>query len=293
MLTLCLLRHVRACAALAGVLVGLSSFPALAQAGAIGAAAALSTGAAAPVMANPGNGAAADYAIGPGDLLSITVYRAPDIGGLVRTTGDGTAMVPGIGAIGLNGATAADASARIAAEIRKRGILLDPSVNVLVSEVRAHVVQVMGDVGRPGNVPIDAGKLTLSAVLARAGAAFGTGAGVVTAIAPDGTREHFMMADLVSGAADRPARSGEVLVVQAAAVFYISGEVNHPGAFPIEKDMTVGQALALAGGYTQRAAKGHIRITHKQAGAAATSERGTPESLLAPGDLVTVGQRVF
>lgn len=269
--------------------------PAFAQMlGSAGVAAPVTTGSPAPMAPASGNGAAADYPIGAGDLLSIAVYRAPDLGGLVRTQKDGTVLVPGVGTLSIDGLTAGDAAAAIAGEIRRKGLLLSPEVTVLVSEVRAHVVQVMGEVGRPGTIPLDAGSLMLSAVLARAGAPVGTGSGNVVVIHPDGSREHFLMADLVSGNADRPARSGEVLIVQSAAVVYVTGEVGRPGAYPVEKDMTVGQALALAGGFTPNASRGSIRVTHKRAdGGQPQPVRADQSAPVAPGDLITIGRRVF
>jgi polysaccharide biosynthesis/export protein len=300
-------KAVLAMLAAGGLLAG--GAPGLAQStigGSMGSPAQPITGTPAPMASLPGNGAAADYQIGAGDLLSIAVYRSPDIGGVVRTGQDGSVVVPGVGPVALDGLTASEASVKIAAEIKRRGILIDPSVVVLVTEVRGHVVQVMGEVGRPGSIPIDQHDMRLSTVLARAGAPFGTGAGIVVVIHPDGTRERFLMADLVSGSNDRPVRSGEVLVVQAAALVYVSGEVGRPGAYPIEKDMTVGQALALAGGYTPSAARGSVRITHKAPGAApaeggdAATEGAHTQIAKAdlsapvrPGDLIMVGRRLF
>ena len=90
------------------------------------------------------------------------------------------------------------------------------------------------------------------------------------------------------------ARNGEVLVVQSAGLVYISGEVGRPGAYPVEKDMTVGQALAVAGGFTPNASRGSIRITHKRAeGGMAPPVRADQNALIEPGDLLTVGRRVF
>lgn len=289
------LAHSPRLAAPALALMLLAASPACAQMlGSAGVAAPVATGAPTPMAAVSGNGAAADYPIGAGDLLSIAVYRSPDIGGLVRTQKDGTVLVPGVGTITIDGLTAGDAAGAIAAEIRRKGLLINPEVTVLVSEVRAHVVQVMGEVGRPGTIPLDARSLMLSAILARAGAPVGTGAGTVVVIHPDGTRERFLMADLVSGNADRPARSGEVLVVSSAGLVYVSGEVGRPGAYPVEKDMTVGQALALAGGFTPNASRGSIRITHKRAeGGTAQPVRADQNALIQPGDLLMVGRRVF
>ncbi len=57
---------------------------------------------------------------------------------------------------------------------------------------------------------------------------------------------------LVRGAPDKNLKMapGDTLFVPDAETFYISGAVGHPGTFPILRDMTVRQAIALAGGVT-------------------------------------------
>ncbi len=246
----------------------------------------------APVVA--GTGAGADYRIGAGDLLNISVYRAPDLGGLIRVGTDGTISFPAIGSISVGDKTAGDVSRAIAAQLKGKGILIDPNVNVLVSEVRAHVVEVLGQVGRPGPVPLDRPGMTLAGVLARAGATFGTGSGVVTVVSPNGPREQFLLADLLSGQRDRVAGTGEILVVQAAATFYVSGEVGHAGAFGIERNMTVGQALALGGGITPRGSRNRVTLTRKQPDGKTVVYQKVKDTMpVQPDDLIVVRQRVF
>jgi len=43
-------------------------------------------------------------------------------------------------------------------------------------------------------------------------------------------------------------------------VFYLSGEVNKPGAYRIERDMTLMQALAAGGGINLRGTEWGIRV---------------------------------
>jgi polysaccharide export outer membrane protein len=242
-------------------------------------------------------GAAADYKVGAGDLLAIQVYRAPDLGETVRVASDGSIEFPSLGKVTVNNLTAADIAAKLVAGLKGRGILVAPSVNVLVTEVRSKVAMVMGAVGRPGEIPLDRPGLTLAAVLARAGATFGTGSGIVTITnaTGQGTREQFRIADLVSGAKDRPARAGEILVVQSAPTIYVSGEVGRPGSYPLEPNMTVGQAIAVGGGITPRGSRSRIQLTRKNGTGAATQilnhvKLDTP---VMPDDLVTVRQRLF
>jgi polysaccharide export outer membrane protein len=242
------------------------------------------------------SGASADYRIGAGDLLAISVYRSPDLQSSIRVGTDGTITFPSLGTVKVAGLTADAVAGKLAAGLKQRGILVAPSVNVLVSEVRSKVVLVMGAVGRPGEVPLDRPGLTLAAVLARSGAVFGTGSGVVTVMngrEETAKREQFRISDLVSGAKDREARAGEILVVESAPTIYVSGEVGRPGAFPLEPGMTVGQAIALGGGVTPRGSRGRIRVTRKEADGTTSVHKANFDMPVEPNDLIYVGQRIF
>ena len=58
---------------------------------------------------------------------------------------------------------------------------------------------------------------------------------------------------------------GDVIYVHRAPVFYIYGEAQRPGAYRIERDMTVQQALAQGGGTTQRGMEYWIRLHRRNA----------------------------
>src|SRR6185436_12423672 len=51
--------------------------------------------------------------------------------------------------------------------------------------------------------------------------------------------------------------------VEAYRPFFILGEVTLPGQYPYVPDMTVETAVAIAGGYTPRAQKQKIELTHQ------------------------------
>jgi polysaccharide export outer membrane protein len=73
---------------------------------------------------------------------------------------------------------------------------------------------------------------------------------------------------------------------------FILGEVARPGQYPYEPDMTVIAAVSLAGGYTYRAVKGYEAVV--RTGADGTQNGLTkPQDRLAPGDVITIFDRVF
>jgi len=85
-----------------------------------------------------------------------------------------------------------------------------------------------------------------------------------------------------------------VIVVEAtAATAYVMGEVNHPGAVTLQGGpLTVIQALALAGGVTDRGATGRIRIARVVAGKK-IEVKARLEDIVQPGDTIIVPERFF
>jgi polysaccharide export outer membrane protein len=74
--------------------------------------------------------------------------------------------------------------------------------------------------------------------------------------------------------------------------FFILGEVAAPGQYPYVPNMSVESAVAIAGGFSPRAQRDRVTLTHTDnAGPSRTVvPLGTP---LSPGDTVLVGERWF
>ena len=87
--------------------------------------------------------------------------------------------------------------------------------------------------------------------------------------------------------------AGPVAVeIEAYRPFFILGEVAAPGQYPYVPNMTVESAVAIAGGFSPRARRDRVTVTH-------TDASGTgryvvpPGTSLSPGDTVLVGERWF
>ncbi|WP_409410949.1 polysaccharide biosynthesis/export family protein [Bradyrhizobium jicamae] len=80
--------------------------------------------------------------------------------------------------------------------------------------------------------------------------------------------------------------------IEAYRPFFILGEVAAPGQYPYVPNMTVESAIAIAGGFSPRARRDSVTLTHTDAGGAGrfVVPLGTPMS---PGDTVFVGERWF
>jgi polysaccharide export outer membrane protein len=57
-----------------------------------------------------------------------------------------------------------------------------------------------------------------------------------------------------------------VIVDAQGASFYLIGEINNTGEFPLTKDMSLLQALAMAGGFTEWADKDNILVLRRHNG---------------------------
>jgi len=216
--------------------------------------------------------AAGDYVLGAGDVVRITVFQNPDLATETRVAESGSVSFPLVGSARIGGLTVPAAEQLIAKRLRDGGFVLHPQVNLLVVQMRGSQVAVLGQVNRPGRFPLETFDLKLTDLLAIAG---GITAGGADTVVLTGMREGKPMRreiDLPSLflddriADDLPIAGGDVIYVHRAPVFYIYGEVQRPGAYRVERGMTVMQALALGGGPTIRGTERGLRLHRREAG---------------------------
>ncbi len=81
--------------------------------------------------------------------------------------------------------------------------------------------------------------------------------------------------------------------VQDVRPVYVIGEVNAPGSYPVNDALTVAKAVALAGGFTYRAAKGRINIVRRMSDEQVEKFRATLDTPVRSGDLINVPERFF
>jgi len=80
--------------------------------------------------------------------------------------------------------------------------------------------------------------------------------------------------------------------IQTYRPFFILGEVKNPGQFAYVNDLTVQTAVAIAGGYTERARESKVKVTRRMNGQEVTFKVGRDYNIL-PGDTVYVTERFF
>jgi polysaccharide biosynthesis/export protein len=112
------------------------------------------------------NATAADYRLVPGDKLRIEVYKDPQISQTLQIRPDGKITVPLVGDVAAAGRTPIALRDSITTSLKE--YITNPVVTVIVVEFEPQSVSVMGEVARPGPVPIK-GKLSVLEALAVAG----------------------------------------------------------------------------------------------------------------------------
>ena len=80
--------------------------------------------------------------------------------------------------------------------------------------------------------------------------------------------------------------------IEAYRPFFILGEVAAPGQYPYVPNMTVESAVAIAGGFSPRAQRDRVTVTHTD-GSGTARYVVPPGTSIGPGDTVLVGERWF
>lgn len=239
-----------------------------------------------------------DYMLGSGDVIRITVYQNPDLTTEARVSEGGLISFPLLGSVAVGGRSAGSVERQIERQLREGGFVLQPQVSVLAMQMRGNQVSVIGLVGRPGRYPLETANLRLSDVLATAGGIAPTGADTVVLIGVrDGKttrREIDIPALFLKGSeSDVPVAGGDILYVHRAPTFYIYGEVQRPGAFRLERNMSVMQALATGGGINQRGTLRGLQVHRRDPEGLLQIVEPALEDLLRPDDVIYVRESLF
>jgi polysaccharide export outer membrane protein len=80
--------------------------------------------------------------------------------------------------------------------------------------------------------------------------------------------------------------------IESYRPFFILGEVAAPGQYPYVPNMTAESAVAIAGGFSPRARRDHVTITHTTA-AGTMRVVVSPATPIKPGDTIVVDERWF
>ena len=272
-----------------------------------------------PAPAAPGPQAApsapatvGDYEVGPGDVIEVAVYGNDDLSRIPTVQTNGSISLPLLGEVQVAGLTVAEVQRKIT-NLLAKDYLVNPQVEVKVRDYNSQYVSVVGDVNSPGRKPIR-GRMRLIDLLIEAGSFKTTASGQVMITRTDGEFEGGQRSitvrissssspsaqDLVN--LELPLKNGDIITALPKAFVTVDGEVNRPGRYAIESDLTVTGAVSLAGGLTRFGSNGvKVRRTDPQTGKVTILEVDLkdvrngkkPDVPLLANDVISVSRRVF
>lgn len=214
-----------------------------------------------------------EYKIGAKDLLEISVLGVPEINKLVvRVSEEGRITLPMLGEVQVGNLTKFEVEKKLTGLAGEK-IVLKPQVTVHILEYLSRRVSVVGAVGKPGPFEL-LGRQTVLSVLSEAGGLtrdageeiivirqLPAGESTAIRIPIDGL---FLQGDPTLNLVLEP---GDVINVpiDKIVLVYVFGQVRSPGALQVKKSNipTLTQAIAQAGGFTDRASRKKVQIRRK------------------------------
>lgn len=235
-----------------------------------------------------------DYRIGARDVIEIRVDDAPELSVTTSVNADGTFLMPYLKRVKAMSKTPEELSREIADGLRGR-YLKDPNVIVSVKQFYSRSFFILGAVKKPGVYQIE-GRPQLLRLITLAGGpaeshgsvafiireikkketagpadsaktASTTGQNAANASVDNAAGDEAeydikmvnisgMFKGLGLGGRESYLEPGDIVNIPQADVFYVAGEVNAPGSFPLSEGTTLRQAIALSQGTTMNASLG-------------------------------------
>jgi len=189
--------------------------------------------------------------LAPGDQLNVHMYDFPDLGAsiVVHVGHDGSVHLPYAGTINATGMSPEALEHAITDSLRDKGIVKSPNVTVDVVSAVNLTVDVIGQVQSPKMIPLFA-PAPLSFVLGQVGGLTGLAAHSLTILHHTGelpTSVDFNPEAPTSASMHTLVYPGDIINVSSRGVFFVGGEVNRPGVYPMGGALSVGQATGISG----------------------------------------------
>jgi polysaccharide export outer membrane protein len=217
-----------------------------------------------------GHAMAQEYKIGPQDVLTIRVWGQDDLSKDYVVDPDGFVPFPLVGRVNAAGITTKAFASRLR-ELLEKDYLVDPQVSVSVKEYLSKKVYVLGEAEKRGVFYLK-GPTSLLELLSHAGG-----------LSKSAGKQVMLMRNRPPSPADSPGENTvlrlnldkiqagdasenvqledeDTVVLLRGNMFFVFGEVKKPGAYQLDKDTNVLEGITIAGGLTDKAAPGRIRV---------------------------------
>jgi polysaccharide export outer membrane protein len=268
-------------------------------------------GAASAASPTPAPSTAPEYLVGPGDVLEVIVIDNAEVSRTPTVQTSGVIALPLLGEVEVSGLTAAEIQRKLTT-LLARDYLVNPQVEVKVKEYQSQFVTVVGEVNSPGRKPLR-GRTRLVDLLVESGGFNPRASGDIMITRQEGTFDggaKTLRMSLSRGALtpqdqvnlEVVLKNGDLITALQKYYVTVEGEVNRPGRYPIEGELTITGAISTAGGLTRFGSNDvKVRRVDPQTGQTRIFEVDLkdvrngkkPDLALLPNDVVTVSRRLF
>ena len=243
------------------------------------------------------------YTVGPTDILKVVVFNEPDLTVSVRIDDDGSIAYPLLGRLAVGGRTVRDIEDMLR-KLLLDGYVRNPQITVEVEQFRSRTIFIVGEVRNGGKYPLQ-GEMTLLEVLALAGSVTPEASSEISVLrpksktivgpaSPDDAVEILRanLEDMKTGkmSANIPLQDGDTIYVPPAERFYVSGLIRNPGSFKYVRGITVQQAIAVAGGLSERGSDRGVKLRRVTGDQQKLLDVKLTDVIL-PGDTIIIRQR--
>lgn len=239
--------------------------------------------------------------LGPQDAVIVHIDEDPNQGPpvTVSVADDGTLRIPYVGSIHVGGLSP-DAAARRAEQALKDGkFFINPHVTLTVTQSLSQRVSVLGEVKTPGRYPIDS-RTSIIDLVAQAGGFTDLAADVIYVSRTDATGNVTKfpvnvrnLSDPKNTMPERFLHAGDSVFVPRANQFYILGEVTKPDMYKLQPNMTVLQAISLAGGITAKGSSRRVEIKRRGPDGTDVVIKPKLDDFVQPNDVIRVKESIF
>lgn len=216
-----------------------------------------------------------DYSIGPGDVLSISVWRHPELERNVVVRSNGSVTFPPVGDLTAAGLTPTELSREIMQRLRDY-TRETTQVTVSMAQFNSRAIYLTGQVAAPGRYSFERLPDLLQLLSQAGGPLPGADLSSVSIVRPGVGGADVVKVDVASymrGQETTPLPAllpGDTVDVPSLAMggggiggvglVYILGEVATPGAYPAAEGLDLLQLIALAGGTTPEARLDNVAV---------------------------------
>ena len=253
-----------------------------------------------------------NYRLGPEDEIEIRVWDHDDLTRKTRIAMNGSISFPFVGEIKAGGLTVGELQKDIEHRLGPNYII-DPHVNITVTDYKSQKFFVVGNVQKPGTYPLTKNITVTEAISLAGGVTAGTGGKPVSSAVAIIVRarpnakveqprlpnqippEEKITVSLAAALAGDPKQNLEIkngdTIYVPSLVFYVTGEVKSAGKFPYDDEtLNILKAVTTAGGFSDKASPGRTFIIR---GENKEKIKATLDTPVLPGDTIVVPESWF